>query len=65
MKTVRRPCSNSYQHYFVRTSHDCVELDLNTWDRTLELQCSRCGYVLWVDSVIRLFDKLPEVWKGT
>ena len=65
MKRVHRKCSNSYRHYFVQTDHTFIELDPDIWDRTLQLECARCGYILWIDSVIRIFDKIPEVWKGT
>ncbi len=65
MKRTHRKCLNSYQHFFVTTDSDCIELDLNTWDRTITMECSRCGYVLWIDSVIRLFEEPPQVWRGS
>jgi len=65
VKRVHRQCANDYRHYFVQTDHTFIELDPDIWDRTLQLECARCGYVLWIDSVIRIFDKIPEVWKGT
>lgn len=66
MKTVRRECQRGYQHYFVRTLSECVEMDVQLWDRTITLECHRCGLVLWIDSVIKTyFDVKSENDWGT
>ncbi len=68
MKRIHRKCSNSYQHYFVQTAvslREVLEGPSPYWQREITLECSRCQYVLWVDSVIRTHTQLPQVWRGS
>ncbi len=65
MKTVKRKCLEGYHHHYFRTANDCIEMDPGVWDRTVQLECSRCGYVLWIDSIIRCFEEPPQVWRGS
>lgn len=66
MRQVHKKCDSSYGHFFVRTNGRTSDPDGHgLWMREIQLECHRCGYVMWIDSVIRVFGKIPEVWKGT
>lgn len=65
MRVIRR-CLSGYRHYWVQSEATITELGSTTagiakgereiaWDREIVLECARCNYVIYIDSVIRTY----------
>jgi hypothetical protein len=65
MRLLRR-CSNGYRHYWVLDESTVSEVGSTVegismgerqvlWDREIVLECARCSYVIYIDSVVRTY----------
>ena len=65
MRTVRRRCEQGYRHFWELNDVKMTQVNapaLNEgdgpilmWDREITLECARCHYVVYIDSVIRTY----------